>query len=176
MIGPSSLQDTPFHITMFSFDGAGTASRVLREVKAEPDFATCEIEADAVVAHRADGSIEFHEKGSAVVGATLGVVTAGIVGVVTGPVLLLGLVAIGGIAGGLAGHFAGQVLPPEDLKEVGRSLPPDSSAVLAVVDTAHAQCLVDLFEAHGARILNVAVETGLSSMVREGITHGVRRV
>lgn len=170
------LRNTPYHITMFSFDGVGTAARVFHDVRTEPDFTTCEIEADAIVAHHADGSIEFHEKGSAVVGATLGVVTAGIVGVVTGPVLLLGLVAIGGIAGGLAGHFAGQVLQPEDLKDVGRSLPPDSSAVLAVVDAGHAQCLVDLFEAHGARILDVPVETDLASVVREGITHRVRRV
>ena len=165
-----------YHITMFSFEGVDTATRILREVKSDPAFAGCEIEAEAVVAHHPDGRIELHEKGGAAVGATLGIVTAGIVGLVTGPVLLLGLIALGGVAGGIAGHFVGQILPPEDLKEVGESLPPGSSAVLAVVDTAHAARLVALFDAHGARILDVPVETDLGSVIREGITHHVTRV
>jgi uncharacterized membrane protein len=175
MTTPAPAQAAPYHITMFSFEGVDTAARVLREVKSEPAFEGCEIEAEAVVAHHPDGRIELHEKGSAGVGATLGVVTAGLVGLVTGPVLLLGLVALGGIAGGIAGHFAGQILPPDDLKEVGESLPPDSSAILAVVDTEHAACLVGLFDAHGARILDVPVETDLASVIREGITHHVTR-
>lgn len=166
----------PYHVMMFSFNGVETAPRVVREIKMEPDFDGCEVEAEALVAHHADGRIELHEKGGAAVGATLGIVTAGIVGVVTGPVLVLGLIAIGGIAGGIAGHFAGQILPQEDLKEVGESLPRDSSAVLAVVDAAHAECLAGLFQAQGARILDVPVEADLTSAVREGITHHITKV
>ncbi len=164
-----------YHIAMFSFSGTETAADVLRAVSHDPKFGTCEIEAKAVVVHHPVGRVELHEKGGAAIGATFGLVGAGIVGVVTGPVLVLAFLALGAIAGGIAGHFVARVLPKEDLEEIGESLPPDSSAVLAIVDAEHAECLVDLFRERGARVLDVPVETDLEDAIREGITHHVTR-
>src|SRR5688500_3329851 len=115
----ASLPQPRYHIAMYSFDGVNTAAEVVRRIRGEEGFEGCEVEAEALVAHHGDGRVELHERGGAAVGATFGAVTAGILGLVTGPVFLLLMVAAGGIAGGLAGHFAGQVLQEDDLKEVG---------------------------------------------------------
>ncbi len=172
---PNDSFGTPFHLVMFTFNGTETARRVLNQLREEGGLDGCEIEAEALVSRDRDGRVQLHERGAAGVGAALGIVTAGIVGFVTGPVLLLAMVVAGGLVGGLAGHFAGQVLPPDDLREVADALRPGSSALLAVVDSPHAPRLVAAFAAEGAQVLNVPVETEISSVLREGITGRIRR-
>lgn len=165
-----------YHMVMFSFDGTDTASRVLHRLKGEQVLAGCEIEADATVSRDASGTVHFHERGAAGIGAVFGATTLGVIGAVGGPPLLLLMLVAGGIAGGVAGHFMGQVLPPEDLREVGESLAPGSSAYLAVVDAAHAPELCRAFEEAGARVLDSPIEMELSAAIREGITHSIERV
>jgi uncharacterized membrane protein len=176
MQNTTSESRTAYHLVMFTFDGIETARAVHDRLREEGALDGVEIEADAVVSRDRDGKVELHERGSAGVGAALGIVTAGIVGFVTGPVLLLAMVAVGGLVGGIAGHFAGQILPPDDLREIADSLRPGSSAYLAVVDSPHAEAIVAAFAAEGARILDVPVETEISSVLREGISHRVTRV
>lgn len=172
----AALEHEHYHVVMASFDGVEAAVEAVRRLRAEGAFAGLEVEAEAVLSRDGEGRLRVHEKGSEAIGAVFGVATAGLVGLVTGPVVLLAMVVAGALAGGIAGHFAGQAIPPEDLRRVGASLPPGSSAWLAVVDRSHAAALAARFDAAGARTLDVAVETELSSAVREGITHQVVRV
>jgi uncharacterized membrane protein len=171
---PGAVRPTPYHIVMLGFDGEKEAERVLHEVEEEGALAECEIQARAIVCRDAAGEIHVSERGAAGMGAAFGAATGGLLGLVTGPVFLLVMIAAGAVAGGIAGRFAGQALPPEDLREVGETLPPASSAVLFVVDEAHAAALIAPFARRGARVVDSAVETELSSMIREGITHHVR--
>ena len=175
---PTSAGGRPpaYDVVMFSFTGTQTALKVLTKLKDEDALAGSEIEGEALISRDAAGQVHFHERGAAGVGATFGAVTAGILGLVAGPVGLLLMLVAGGVAGGVAGHFAGQLLPPEDLRKVGESLPPGSSAYLALVDAAHADGVAQAFEAEGARVLNIPVETELASVIREAITHRVTRV
>ncbi len=173
---PLDVQPARYHLVMSSFDGTDTAANVLRRLRAEHAFAGCEIEGEALVSRDVSGEVHYHERGAAGVGAAFGAATAGIVGLVGGPVILLLMLAVGGVAGGVAGHLAGQVLPREDLRAVGESLPPGSSAYLALVDAAHAGCVAGNFEAEGARILNVPIELELSCAIREAVTGSIRRV
>jgi uncharacterized membrane protein len=161
---------------MFSFEGTGAAGRVLTKLRDEGALDGCEIEGEALITRDAAGQVHFHEKGGSGVGATFGAVTGGMLGLVLGPVGLLIMLVAGGVAGGVAGHFAGQVIPTEDLQKVGESLPPGSSAYLAIVDAAHADGLSDAFGAEGAKVVNIPVETELASVIREAITHRVTRV
>jgi uncharacterized membrane protein len=165
-----------YDVVMVSFDGVDTADRVMHQVKAEEKLQGCEIEAEAIISRDADGKVHFHERGSAGIGATFGAATAGMLGLVGGPVFLLAMVVLGGVAGGVAGHFAGQALPPEDLRKVGETLRPASSAYLVVVDAEHADGVAAAFAEHSSAVLNIPVETELASVVREAITHRVRRV
>jgi uncharacterized membrane protein len=176
MSSVTSAPATAYHVVMLSFEGEGQASVVLRQVKAEGALEGCEITADAVVSRDPTGQIHVHERGAAGIGAAFGAVTAGLLGFMPGPMLLPILIVVGAVAGGVAGHFAGQVLPREDLREVAASLPPGTSAYVVVVDSSHAEQLASAFAALGARVLNVPVETEMSSVIREAITGHVYRV
>jgi uncharacterized membrane protein len=176
MTKPFEARPPAYHVVMFSFDGTDTAANILRKLRAEEALAGCEIEGEALVSRDASGEVHYHERGAAGVGAAFGAATAGVLGLVGGPVILLLMLVAGGVAGGVAGHFAGQAFPPEDLREVGESLPPGSSAYLAVVDAAHADCIVDAFAAEGARVFNVPVELELSCAIHEAISRGLGQV
>lgn len=173
---PSDLRPSRYHLLMCSFDGVDTAAEVLHRLRAAQTLAGCEIEGEAVVSHEADGKVHLHEKGSAGVGAAAGATAGGVLGLVGGPVVLPIMLVAGALVGGVAGHFMGQALPQDDLREVGESLPPDSSAYLALVDTAHADGVAKAFTTEHARVLNMAVETELSGAIREAVTHRIRRV
>jgi uncharacterized membrane protein len=174
----STMQERPaiFHLVMLSFDGEDTAAAVVRRLRGEGALHGCEIAGEALVSRDRAGIVHAHERGATGIGVAFGAATAGFLGFFPGPMLLPLLIVAGAIVGGVAGHFAGQALPKEDLREVGESLPPGTSAFVAVVDTAHADQLVDAFAAEGARVLNVPVETSLASVIREGITGHIRRV
>lgn len=176
MTRPSSPHPPAYDVIMVSFDGVNSATEVLARVRAAGGLAGSEIEGEALLSRDAAGQVHLHEKGSAGLGATFGAVTAGVLGLVTGPLGLLVMVVAGGVAGGIAGHFAGQVIPPEDLRRVGEQLTPGTSAYITIVDAAHAQGVSDAFEAEGGRVLNIPVETEFASVVREAITHRVSRV
>lgn len=172
---PFEARPAAYHLVMCSFGGTETASEVVNRLKAEGALAGCEIEGEALVSRDTSNKIHYHEKGSAGVGAAVGATTAGFLGLVGGPVILPLMLIVGALVGGVAGHFAGQVLPLEDLRRVGDSLPPGSSAYLSLVDTAHADGVADTFAAEGAQVLNLPVETELSCAIREAVTHGIGR-
>lgn len=176
MTEPVKAHPSAYHLVMLSFDGMQTAAKVLHKLKAEKALAGCEIEAQALVSRDGSGAVHYHEAGAAGVGAAFGAATAGMLGLVGGPVVLLLMLVAGGLIGGVAGHFMGQVLPPEDLRTVAETLPPGSSAYLAVVDTAHAGCVADTFAAEGARVLASPLDLDLSYAIREAVTHSIHRV
>lgn len=165
-----------YDVVMCTFRGIGTASQVLERLRHEGSLEGCEIEGEALVSRDREGHVHFHEKGSAGIGAAFGAATAGVLGLVGGPAILAVMLVAGGVMGGVAGHFAGQAFPHEDLRRVAHTLHTDSSAYLAVVDAAHADRLAAAFRAEGAEVLEVPVETEVASVIREAITHQVRRV
>lgn len=173
---PPEIHPPRYHLVMCSFEGTETASAVLDRVKAAAGLAECEIEGEAVVSHDPDGKVHLHEKGSAGVGAAAGATAGGVLGLMGGPVVLPLMLVAGALVGGVAGHFMGHALPPEDLREVAESLPPGSSAYIALVDTGHADGVAAAFAQEGARVLNLPVETELSGAIREAVTHRIRRV
>jgi uncharacterized membrane protein len=176
MSSVTSVPAATYHVVMLSFEDEDQATAMLRRVRADGALQGCEITADAVVSRDSAGHIHVREKGAAGIGAAFGAVSAGLLGFLPGPMLLPILIVIGAVAGGVAGHFAGQVLPKEDLREVASSLPLGSSAYVAVVDSTHAEQLASAFAAHGARVLNVPVESDMSSVIREALTGHVYRV
>lgn len=167
MTETSEVRPPAYHLVMCSFGGTDAASHALERLKSERALAECEIEGEAIVSRSPTGKIQWKEKGSAGIGATVGATALGIVGLLGGPVILPIMLVVGAVAGGVAGHFAGLVLPPDDLREVARSLPPDSSAYLGLVDTAHAAAVAETFRGEGASVLDLPIHTDLSNAIHE---------
>lgn len=164
------------HVLMLSFREIDGAHKAREEVRNEGMLDAVEIEGEAIVSRDADGKVHVSEDGAAGIGAVAGATAAGIVSVLTGPVVVVLMIALGGILGGVAGHFAGKMLPPEDLRRVAAGLPPGGSAYLAVVGADHAPALAEAYAQRGADVIEIPVETEVASAIREGIVHEVTRL
>jgi len=121
------------------------------------------------VIREADGSVHVHEPGEGGKGATIGAVVGGAIGLLGGPVGVLWLAAAGGALGGVAGHFAGRSIPPDDLKKIGEQLQPNSSAFLALVEDTDAEAVVNSMSGIQANVVTVTLGDELSGTIAQAV-------
>jgi uncharacterized membrane protein len=113
-------------------DGAAAAAKDFQA--AERDGAIDLIDA-AVVVHTADGKVKIEETAdpSGKKWAKRGAIAGGVVGLIFPPSIIVSAV-VGGGAGGVWGKIRDKGFKDDDLKEIGNSLPPGSSAIIAVAE------------------------------------------
>jgi len=121
-----------FVATYGTEDGAAAAAKDFKE--AQRDGAIDLIDA-AVIVHTADGKVKFEESAdpSGKKWAKRGAIAGGVVGLIFPPTIILSAAAGAG-AGGLWGKIRDKGFNDEDLKEIGNSLPPGTSAIIAVAE------------------------------------------
>jgi uncharacterized membrane protein len=115
-----------------SEDGAAAAAKDFQA--AQRDGAIDLIDA-AVIVHTADGKVRFEETAdpSGKKWAKRGAIAGGVVGLIFPPSIIVSA-AVAGSAGGVWGKVRDKGFKDEDLKEIGNSLPPGSSAIIAVAE------------------------------------------
>ncbi|HEX2189875.1 MAG TPA: DUF1269 domain-containing protein [Longimicrobiaceae bacterium] len=160
-------------VVLFRFPGVQGAHDAVQEAKAD-GWHREGVEADALVSHEASGKVHMHDPGAAVMGGAFGVTTATILGLVGGPWVLLAMVAAGGLLGGIAGHFAGRIIPAEDLRRVGEALPPDSSAYLVLVEDHDVERVEAVFAGRAEGVLSLPVATELAGAMGPGLTRQMK--
>jgi uncharacterized membrane protein len=156
-----------YHILMFAFQGSKSAGENFKLLKSAGKLEGYKIVAQAIVERDAAGKIEFHEPGRGGVGATVGLIAGGIAGALFAPVTVLGMAVLGGTMGGIAGHFAGREIPPEDLKRLGAALPTNSSAFLALVEDVDAEKVINDMKDYKANVVTVTVGDELSGSIAQ---------
>ena len=121
-----------FVATYDTEDGAAAASKGFQS--AQRDGAIDLIDA-AVIVHTADGKVRIEETAdpSGKRWAKRGAIAGGVVGLIFPPSIIVSA-AVGGGAGGVWGKVRDKGFKDEDLKEIGNSLPPGSSAIIAVAE------------------------------------------
>jgi uncharacterized membrane protein len=89
----------------------------------------------AVIVHTADGKVKFEETAdpSGKKWAKRGAIAGGIVGLIFPPSIIASAVVAGG-AGGIWGKVRDKGFKDADLKEIGESLPPGSSAIIVIAE------------------------------------------
>ena len=89
----------------------------------------------AVIVHTAEGKVKFEETAdpSGKRWANRGPIAGGLVGLIFPPSIIVGA-AVGGGAGGIWGKVRDKGFKDEDLKEIGESLEPGSSAIIAIAE------------------------------------------
>ncbi len=112
--------------------GAGAA---LKDFQAAQHAGAIELIDAAVIVHTADDKVKIEETAdpSGKKWAKRGAIAGGLVGLIFPPSLIVSA-AVGGGAGGLWGKIRDKGFADEDLKEIGNSLPPGSSAIIAVAE------------------------------------------
>jgi uncharacterized membrane protein len=99
-------------------------------------------------------------------GAIIGAVAGGVLSLLAGP---LGWMALGGgLVGGLAAKMADGGFPEARLKELAESMPPGSSALVAVIDHRWVAEVERELAAQNARIVREELEAELAQALQSG--------
>lgn len=160
------MSDTPVQIIVAAYptpDGAAKKMAELEEVKQEGLIHIVDM---AVIVKDADGKLKItNSKRRSTRGFVTGGVVGGLVGLLAGPV---GLLAVGGGAlGALAGKVRGTPLKRE-LTDLGDSLTPNSSAIVAVVEHTWVADLERELAAEGAKVVRDSIKADVAAQLEAG--------
>lgn len=162
-----STSSAVYNILAFSFVGQKTAGETVKKIKGSGALDGYDIVAECVVEQDAKGKVHIHEPGHGGIGATVGAVTGGLLGLIGGPAGVLAMGAAGAAVGGTAGHYWGRVVPKSDLEELGEALKPDTSAMLLMLEDTESEGVIDSMSGYNASVVTLTVGDELSGEIAQ---------
>lgn len=154
-----------YNILAFNFDGEDTAKETVKEIKSSGALEGYKIAAQAIVEQDAKGKVHIHESGKGGVGAAVGAVGGGLLGLIGGPVGLLAWAVGGAVVGGVAGKYLGRPIAKGDLKEIGEAMQPDSSAFLLLLEDKDSEAVIKSMSGYSANVVTLTVGDELSGQI-----------
>src|SRR5437899_1111653 len=114
-----------------AFSNESEAGEALKDFKTMDREGSIELIDAVSIVHRADGKVHFEETAdpSGKKWAKRGAIAGGLVGLIFPPSIVVGAV-VGGGGGGIWGKIRDKGFKDDDLKSIGESLPPGSSAII----------------------------------------------
>jgi uncharacterized membrane protein len=118
-----------------AFDTEQEAGATLKDFKAMDREGSIELIDAAAIVHRADGKVHFEETAdpSGRKWAKRGAIAGGVVGLIFPPTIIASA-AVGAAGGGIWGKVRDKGFKDEDLKQLGESIPPGTSAIIAIAE------------------------------------------
>lgn len=128
-----STSNSTLELFVASFGSEHEAAAALKDFESAQRSGAIDLIDAAVIVHTADDKVKFDETAdpSGKKWAKRGAIAGGVVGLIFPPSIIASAV-VGGGAGGLWGKIRDKGFKDEDLKEIGESLPPGSSAIIAI--------------------------------------------
>jgi uncharacterized membrane protein len=129
------MSSSTVEIFVAAYDTEPGAGAALKDFQAADHEGAINLIDAAVIVHTAEGKVKFEETAdpSGKKWAKRGAIAGGVVGLIFPPSIIVSA-AVGGGAGGLWGKIRDKGFKDEDLKDIGESLPPGSSAIIAVAE------------------------------------------
>ena len=129
------MSDNPLQLFVATFDNERQAGEALKDFQAMHKQGSIDLIDAAVIVRGADGKVKFEETAdpSGKKWATRGAIAGGVVGLIFPPSLLASA-AVGAGAGGIWGKVRDKGFKDEDLKEIGDSMEPGTSAIIAIAE------------------------------------------
>lgn len=129
------MTSNPVEVFVAAFGTEEQAGAALKDFRAMDREGSIELIDAAVIVRRADGKVSFEETAdpSGKKWAKRGAIAGGIVGLIFPPSLLAGA-AVGAAGGGVWGKIRDKGFQDSDLKAVGESLEPGTSAIIAIAE------------------------------------------
>jgi uncharacterized membrane protein len=155
---PAGAQERPLSLVYAVYDNENGAMNAYKQLQEAQREQVVRIQAFAVVAKDANGKVHV-QRSNQRRGTIAGVVIGGVIGSLAGPAGA----AVGATAGGAMGHATGEAfgIPREDIKAIKETIPPGSSALVAVLDERWAGDLTrSLQQTESRRVLATKIEQG----------------
>jgi uncharacterized membrane protein len=118
-----------------TFDDEVQAGQVLKDFKTMDREGSIDLIDAAVIVHTQEGKVKFEETAdpSGKKWGKRGAIAGGVVGLLFPPAIIASA-AVGGGAGAIWGKVRDKGFKDEDLKEVGESMEPGTSAIVAIAE------------------------------------------
>ncbi len=159
------MSDDTVEIFVAAYATEQGAHAALKDFQAAKRAGAIDLIDAAVIVHTAEDKVKFEETAdpSGKKWAKRGAIAGGVVGLIFPPSIIASAI-VGGGAGGIWGKIRDKGFKDEDLKEIGESLPPGSSAIIAI---AQDRMLDQLEQALGGyeRIARHAVSAEGAAMI-----------
>jgi uncharacterized membrane protein len=129
------MATSTIEVFVAAFATEGEAGEALKDFQAMQHEGSIDLIDAAVIVHSADGKVHVHETAdpSGKRWAARGAIAGGVVGLIFPP-SVIGTAIVGAAGGGLWGKLRDKGFKDEDLKAIGESIPPGSSAIIAVAE------------------------------------------
>ncbi|HYJ66693.1 MAG TPA: DUF1269 domain-containing protein [Nocardioidaceae bacterium] len=129
------MTDNPVEVFIAAFDNEKQAGEAMRDFQAMDREGSIDLIDAAVIVRNAEGKVSFEETAdpSGKRWAKRGAIAGGLVGLIFPPSIIAGL-AVGGAGGGIWGKIRDKGFKDDDLKSVGDSLEPGTSAIIAIAE------------------------------------------
>jgi uncharacterized membrane protein len=160
--------DVPVQLLVAAFQEEKAADAALDELKAAKWAGLIGIKDAAVIRKDQKGKLHIKETGDmgGGKGAVIGGVVGATLGLLTGPI---GAVALaGGVIGGLAAKLRDGGFPDSRLKQVGASLEPGTSAIVAVVEHRWVADLQQELEDEAKDVFVQTISADIAAQLHEG--------
>lgn len=163
-------KSTIYNVLAFTFEGEDTAKDIVKQIKKSGSLDGQAIVAEAIVSVNEKGKTHIHEPGHGVLGGAVGVVGGGILGIIGGPAGLLAWTVGGAVVGGVAGKYLGRPFSNGELKEIGESMPPDSSAFLLLVEDFQSEDVINHMDGYNANVVTLTIGDELSGQIAQYVS------
>jgi uncharacterized membrane protein len=129
------MTDNQVQVFVAAFGNETEAGAALKDFRAMNREGSIDLIDAAVIVHGADGKVRFEETAdpSGKKWAKRGAIAGGLVGLIFPPSIIVGA-AVGAGGGGIWGKIRDKGFKDEDLKAVGESLDPGTSAIIAIAE------------------------------------------
>ncbi len=162
----SKESDVPVEVVLAAFNDEQGAEKALGELKQAKKDRLIGIRNAAVLWKDDKGKLHFKEtadmRGGK--GAVIGGVIGGVVGLVFPPSILASA-AVGAAVGGFSAKLHDAGFPDDRLREVGKGLKPNTSALIAVIEDVWVREVEDELRQYGADVVTEAVRADIAAQL-----------
>jgi uncharacterized membrane protein len=163
------MSELPQDLLVVAFDDEGGADNALKALEAAKEEHNVGIHNAALIRRDADNTLHIREMAawSAGTDSAAGVLIGGAIGLLFPPRILVSG-ALGATIGGMAALLTDSGLPDARLKELGATLRPGTSALIALVEREHGAELERQLGALGARTVREGIQPNMAAQLEQG--------
>ena len=164
------MSDVPMQIIVAAFQDENEADQALKTLKEAKKEKLISIDNAAVIRKDEEGKLHIKETADmgGGKGAGIGTLVGGAIGLIGGPVGVVAGGALGAVVGGLTAKLYDGGFKDDRLRQIGTSLQPGTSAIVAVIEHRWVAELERELAEEGADVTTAALAADIAEQLQEG--------